>query len=258
MLLNVANLSFSYNSHPTLTDISFAVRPGELTVILGPNGAGKTTLLKCLNAMQRVTTGVITIANKDVLGMDRKEIARAMGFVAQKTEVSRLTVFDAVLLGRIPHMAWRPSDDDFQKVDVTLSRLGLQEFSLRYLDELSGGELQKVAMARALVQEAQVLLLDEPTSALDLKNQVVILSLLRQVVDSHAMAGIMSMHDLNTALRFADSVIFLKDQRIHAAVPCEEVSAVMVEEVYGLPVEIHYINKQPIVIPTENSCPVHC
>ena len=180
-----------------------------------------------------------------------------MGYVAQKTESPRLTVFDAVLLGRTPHMGWRVGREDLKMVDAVLERTQLQEMSLRYLDELSGGELQKVAVARALVQKPRLLLLDEPTSALDLKNQVAVLALVREAVDEHGMAAVMTMHDLNTALRFADTVIFLKNGGIHAAVPCLEVTADMVEDVYGLPVEIHYINSYPVILPKELSCPVH-
>lgn len=257
MLLNIENLSFAYNSHSVLSGCSFSVRPGQLVAILGPNGAGKTTLLKCINTIHPADDGAIFLDGSDVLAMGREQIARAMGYVSQKTEAPRLTVFDAVLLGRTPHMDWRVSRNDMKMVDAALDRLELQDLGLRYLDELSGGELQKVALGRALVQEPRLLLLDEPTSALDLKNQVAILSLLREAVDGHGMAAIMSMHDLNTAFRFADTVIFLKNSRIHGAGPCQEVTAAMVEEVYGLPVEIHHINNYPIVIPMEKSCPVH-
>jgi iron complex transport system ATP-binding protein len=260
MLLSIDKLNFSYNSRPILSGITFSVRPGQLVAILGPNGAGKTTLLKCINTIHQAGEGTIFLDGNDVLSMGREHIARAMGYVSQKTEAPRLTVFDAVLLGRTPHMGWQVSRNDMKMVDAALHRLELQDLALRYLDELSGGELQKVAVARALVQEPRLLLLDEPTSSLDLKNQVAILSLLRQVVDGHGMAAVMSMHDLNTAFRFADTVIFLKNRCIHAVVPCCSVTATMVEEVYGLPVEIHHINSYPVVIPLdrteEKSCPV--
>ena len=257
MLLTINNLSFTYNSHSILSDCTFSVRPGQLVAILGPNGAGKTTLLKCINTIHPASDGSIFLDGNDVLTMGRKRIAQGMGYVAQKTESSRFTVFDAVLLGRTPHMSWRVSRNDLKIVDAALDRLELQDLSLRYLDELSGGELQKVAVARTLVQKPRLLLLDEPTSALDLKNQVAILSLLREAVDDHGMAAIMTMHDLNTAFRFADTVIFLKNTRIHSAGSCQEVTATVVEEVYGLPVDIHHINSCPIVIPKEKSCPVH-
>lgn len=249
MLLTINNLSFAYHSRQILANITFTVQPGQLVAILGPNGSGKTTLLKCINTIHQGSGGTILLDGGNVLKMEANQVAKAMGYVSQQSETPRLTVFDTVLLGRTPHMSWRVGKHDIKIVDAALYRLGLQSMSLRYLDELSGGERQKVAVARALVQEPRLLLLDEPTSALDLKNQIDILSLIKQIVDGHNIAAVMSMHDLNTAFRFADSVIFLKDSSIHAATPCASVTATMVSEVYGLPVEIHHINAYPIVVP---------
>jgi iron complex transport system ATP-binding protein len=114
---------------------------------------------------------------------------------------------------------------------------------------MSGGELQKVAIARAMVQEPEILLLDEPTSSLDLKNQVEILSMIHHVIVEHGMAGVMTMHDLNTALRFANAYLFLKDGQVYDAGRVEHISSEMIEAVYGLPVEIHSINGYPTVVP---------
>jgi iron complex transport system ATP-binding protein len=122
--------------------------------------------------------------------------------------------------------------------------------AMRHIDQMSGGELQKVAIGRALVQEPQLLLLDEPTSSLDLKNQIEILKLLERVVREHAIGAVMTMHNLNMALRFADKYLFLKDGQIYAAGKAKEVSAHTIEEVYGVPVEIHRHNGFPIVIPS--------
>jgi iron complex transport system ATP-binding protein len=114
---------------------------------------------------------------------------------------------------------------------------------------MSGGELQKVAIARALVQEPRLLLLDEPTSSLDMKNQIEILKIIRRVVDEHDVAAIMTMHNLNTALRHADKFLFLKDGKIFAAGDAADVTAEMIQAVYGLPVEIHYYKGNPLVMP---------
>jgi iron complex transport system ATP-binding protein len=169
--------------------------------------------------------------------------------VSQKSETSRLTVFDAVLMGRAPHIRWRTSEEDLGKTEAIIHTLGLSSMTMRYIDTLSGGELQKVCIARALVQEPSLLLLDEPTSALDLKNQVEIMNLIRRVVDEHRIAAVMSMHDLNMALRHADKTIFLKDGGIHATTtPCC-VTPEIIHEVYGLPVHIHRIDGRSIVIP---------
>lgn len=252
-MLHVQNLHFSYNSHPVLTEMCFAVEAGELLAILGPNGVGKTTLLKCINAIHKPGSGAVLVEGRDVLRLRPAEIAASIGYVAQKNEAARFTVFDAVLMGRTPHLRWKVRDSDLKIVDAALRRLGLEHLQLRYIDQLSGGELQKVAIARALVQEPRLLLLDEPTSSLDLRNQIAILTMLRRVVDEHGIAGVMTMHDLNTALRFAHKFLLLKDGAVFAAGRVEELTSDMVREVYGLPVDIHSIGGYPIVVPTSGS-----
>jgi iron complex transport system ATP-binding protein len=250
MILEVAGINFAYNGSPVLKNIHFQVNAGELVAILGPNGVGKTTLLKCINAIHRPKGGAVHVEGRDILRLNPAQISLSVGYVAQHNEPARLTVFDAVLMGRKPHIRWRPSNKDLSIVDAAIKRLNLQNLLLRHIDTLSGGELQKVAIARALVQEPRLLLLDEPTSSLDLKNQIDILSLIRHVVVGHSMSAVMTMHDLNTALRFAHKFIFLKDGAIFAAGHCREITAEIVAEVYGLPVEIHHINGRPMVTPT--------
>jgi len=250
MILDVQGVNFAYNSHPVLTDVRFSVGEGKLVAILGPNGVGKTTLLKCINAILKPKIGTALVDGADVLRLPPREIAARVGYVAQRTEPARMTVFDTVLMGRKPHIRWQVSDDDLKIVDAIINRLGFAHLALRHIDQLSGGELQKVAVARALVQEPRLLLLDEPTSSLDLKNQVEILSLIRRVVDEHKVAAVMTMHDLNTALRFADSFLFVKDGRIHAQGDAGTVSPDLIAEVYGIPVQVHHVGGAPVVVPS--------
>ena len=181
--------------------------------------------------------------------MSPMEVARSVGYVAQRNEPSRLTAFDAVLMGRRPHVRWGVSSKDLQKVDAALRQLGLKDLSMRYVDRMSGGELQKVAIARALVQEPRLMLLDEPTSSLDLKNQVEILNLIRRVVTEHELAVVMTMHDLNTAFRYADACIFLRYREIFFVGPPANVDADIIEAVYGLPVDIYRQGGQLLVVP---------
>jgi len=249
MMLTVCDVHFTYNSHPLLSGIDFSLERGQLLAILGPNGVGKTTLLKCMNAMHRPNSGTVLLEDCNILTLTPATIARDIGYVSQKSETSRLTVFDAVLMGRTPHIRWRMSDDDLHKTGAIIHSLGLDALSMRYVDSLSGGEFQKVCIARALVQEPSLLLLDEPTSALDLKNQVEIMGLIRRVVDEHHIAAAMTMHDLNMALRHADRTIFLKGGVIHAVAAPDEVTPETIEQVYGLPVRIHHIDGQPVVLP---------
>ncbi len=253
MILDVIGIEFRYDSRRVLQGIRFALKAGELLAILGPNGVGKTTLLKCINANLRPAAGSVLVDGLDVLRMDSMDIARRVGYVAQRTDAARLTVFDAVLLGRKPHLHWRISENDLRLAGAAIERLGLGPLTMRYIDHLSGGELQKVAIARALVQEPRLLLLDEPTSSLDLRNQIDILKIIRQVVDQHEVAAAMTMHDLNKALRWADKFIFLKDGAVFAAGRSKEVTAEMVEAVYGVPVEIHLYRGCPWIIPFDRN-----
>jgi iron complex transport system ATP-binding protein len=122
---------------------------------------------------------------------------------------------------------------------------------MRYIDELSGGELQKVCIARALVQEPRLLLLDEPTSSLDLKNQVEILRLIRRIVNGHDVSAVMSLHDINMAVHYADRILFMKDRRIHAMCVKSEITEELIEDVYGVRVILHQTADYPIVVPAQ-------
>ncbi|MFW6081183.1 MAG: ABC transporter ATP-binding protein [Desulfosalsimonas sp.] len=251
MMLTVDKVSFNYKSTRVLDSVGFDV-PAHLVVsILGPNGVGKTTLLRCINAILRPRSGTIKIGSEDVLALGSMQIARKFGYVAQKAEAARTTVFDAVLLGRRPHITWRASAHDLELANAAIRRLGLEDLSLRYVTELSGGELQKVSIARALVQEPSVLLLDEPTSSLDLKNQIAILKTIRQVAATHEVAAVMTMHNLNMALRYSDRFIFLKQGKIFAAGGPETVTPDVIEAVYGVRVDIATHRGAPMVVPLE-------
>jgi iron complex transport system ATP-binding protein len=249
MILDLRDLDFSYGRRPVLADVRLGVPAGEIVAVLGPNGVGKTTLLKCINTILRVDGGVILVDGEDVRRMAPPAVAARIGYVAQRTETARMTVFDAVLTGRMPHVRWQASGGDLHKVEAVIGRLGLGALALRYIDELSGGELQKVAIARALVQEPRLLLLDEPTSSLDLRNQIDILTLLRSVVDDHRVAVVMTMHDINTALRFADTLVFVKAGRVVAHGRAAEVTAALVSDVYGVAVDLHRIGDLSFVVP---------
>ena len=249
MILKVKDLGFQYNSVNTLTQVSFSIEKGSITAILGPNGAGKTTLLKCLNHILHPQKGEVKVKGRAVKEMNIKQIAKEISYVAQKNDATRVTVFDAILMGRLPHIRYRTKDIDLKKVDAVMKKLNLSHMGLKYLNQLSGGELQKVAIARALVQETDLLLLDEPTSSLDLKNQTRILGLVKAIVKSHDIAAVMTMHDLNATLRYADNFICLKDGTIFSAGKINKISPEMVTAVYGLPVEIVRHNGCPIIIP---------
>jgi iron complex transport system ATP-binding protein len=249
MILLVDGVEFSYDSRPALRGVTLRVDRGQLFFILGNNGAGKTTLLRCLNGILRPRKGTVLVEGEDLLCLSRREVARRLGYVAQKHETARFTVFDAVLMGRKPHMSWGPARRDLDVVTGVLRALGLEGLSLRYLDELSGGEFQKVVIARALAQEPRVLLLDEPTSNLDLKNQLEVLRLVRRVARESGIGVLIVMHDLNLALRFGDRFLLLKDGTVFACGGMEVITPENIAAVYGVPVAVERAGGVPVVVP---------
>jgi len=251
MILRVDGITFRYNSHPVLEDITFQVHTHQITAILGPNGAGKTTLLRCINRILKPESGTVRIEQQDLAHCSSRDIARRVAYVAQRSEPRRISAFDAVLLGRKPHIVWNVSHHDVEMTQATLKRLDMEHLSLRYTDRMSGGEYQKVCIARAVVQEPTVMLLDEPTASLDLKNQLAILRLLRTIVRGHRMCAVITMHDLNTAFRYADKFLFLKKGTIYAALDRTEISSHVIEEVYGVPVAVQWHQDHPVVLPLD-------
>ncbi len=249
MILSVEELKFLYRNREILHEIAFSIDEGEVVAILGPNGVGKTTLLKCLNRILHPKGGAVHIDGENLFDLGTMEIARLIGYVPQRVETGRLTAFDAVLLGRRPHIKWDITEKDLKIVDSVFRLLSMEKLRMSYIDEMSGGELQKVAIARSLVQEPKILLLDEPTSSLDLRNQIEILAVIRQIVLEHRIAAIMTMHDLNQALRYADKFILLKGGRVHAHGGMEVITSEVIEEVYGLPVIIGEVAGMRCVVP---------
>ena len=249
MILNVQGIRFHYPCRPVLEEASFSVERGEVLAVLGTNGTGKTTLLKCINRILMPAAGTVLIDDESTALLSRNALAQKIGYVEQQRSGSRATVFNAVLLGRKPYIRWDITQRDMEIAGQALTSLGLADYALRYMDELSGGELQKVVIARALAQEPDILLMDEPTSSLDLKNQIEVVNLIRQISRERGIAAVVAMHDLNLALRFADRFILLKDKTIYAAGGSEVMTPETIEAVYAVPVTIAAYNGSRVVIP---------
>ncbi|NPV28065.1 MAG: ABC transporter ATP-binding protein [Firmicutes bacterium] len=217
MKLKVKGICFRYRSREVLQDVELEARAGEILAIIGPNGAGKSTLLRCINRILKPYLGTVFLDGKELFRLKAQERAQMMGYVPQASgEVFPSTVFETVLMGRKPHLSWGVGKGDLEVVGAVLERLGLMDFAERYLSELSGGERQKVLIARALAQEPEVLLLDEPTSNLDVKHQLEVLEMVRDVA-KQGKCVLMVMHDLNMAVRFSDQLLMLKGGIVFAA-----------------------------------------
>jgi len=249
VILKVDNLTFSYRSKKVLDKVSFSIDKGECVAVLGVNGAGKSTLLKCINKILKPDGGCVFIEGKNLNKMLQIEVARNIAYVPQRANVSRMTVFDAVLLGRKPYINLDVTDKDIEIVNDILKHLSLESYSLKYIDELSGGEFQKVLIARALAQQPKVLLLDEPTSNLDLKNQIEVLDFIKNIAKEKGISVIVVIHDLNLALRFADKFILMKDSKIYSAGGEEIITEKAIRDVYSVDVEIENIRNKKIIIP---------
>lgn len=248
-MLAVDNLRFAYNGRPVLDDIAFETASGSRLAVLGNNGAGKSTLVKCLNRILEPRGGEIRLSGRRVSRLPRADIAKRFAYVAQELEPARLAVFDAVMLGRRPYIRFVPSAEDFRVVGEIIEKLGLEEFALRRLDELSGGEAQKVMLARALAQEPEVLLLDEPTSKLDLRKQHEILALIRDIAVSRGVCVVLVIHDLNLALRYCDRFLLLRDGRVLAHGGAEIMTPENIGEIYQMPVAIESVRGFRVVVP---------
>ena len=247
-MIEVQNLSFSYGHHPVLSHVGFTAQSGECVGILGNNGAGKSTLITCINRIRTPDSGSVLIDGKAVGNMSRRELARSVAYVAQKNEMSQTTVFDCVLLGRKPYIRWAVGEEDLRLCTAMIHRVGLEALELRSLDELSGGELQKVMLARALVQRPKVLLLDEPTSNLDPRNQYEMMELVREVALEQHITVLIVIHDLNLALRYCDRFFFLKDGSGYRYGGLEVVDQHTIESVYGVCAKVMDVGGRRIVI----------
>lgn len=249
MKLVADEICFSYNSHPVLSNVSFKIESGGMTCILGVNGAGKSTLLKCLNRILSPRQGTVLLDGKQLSTMSRVEVARLIGYVSQRHSDTCMNVFETVLMGRKPHMGWKAGPGDYTVVESILRRMGLDPLSMRRVCDLSGGQLQKVIIARALAQTPRILLLDEPTSNLDLKNKIEVMSLIQEISKTQNIPAIIAIHDLNIAIRFAERFFFLKEGQIHAISTRKTLSAEVIREVYGIKVALKEFEGHTIVVP---------
>jgi len=251
MMLKVDGVEFSYDSVAILKEVEFEVERGEVVAILGPNGAGKSTLLKCISGILKPKKGLVMVENLPLKSLGPQELAKRLGYVAQINVGNFMTVFDAVLLGRKPYIGWGAGEKDIKLVEEALKLVGLEKLSLRRTNELSGGELQRVMLARALVQEPRILLLDEPTNNLDLKNQLEVMKLVSEITHQRGIASIVVMHDINLSLRYADKFLVMKEGVIYAEGGKEVIEPQLVREVYGIEALVENIKGFPTVIPVK-------
>lgn len=249
-MLEAREVAFSYlKDRPVLRSVSTTIEPGSFLAILGVNGCGKSTLLSCLDDLLHPDGGAVLLEGKPLMQVSREQRAEKVALVAQHSHANRLAVYDAVLLGRKPLIKGAPTAEDYEAVDAVLEDLGLTKFALRHVNELSGGEYQKVMLARAFAQQTEVLLLDEPTNNLDPANQQEVMQVVRDAVDSRGLAAAAVLHDVNLALRYCDRFCMLKDGYVEVQGGQEIITEESIYAVYGMRADIIEHQGRKVVIP---------
>ncbi len=259
LALEILNVRCGYRAAPVLHGVTFVVGAGQFLGVVGPNGSGKTTLLRAISRALAPLGGRVLLSGRDVLGLAPRAVAREVAVVSQDPPADMgFTVEQFVLLGRLPHLGRLEPEGprDWEAARSAMVRVGVERLAGRRLGELSGGERQKVALARAFCQAPRVLLLDEPTAHLDINHQVEVMDTLDTLRREDDLTVLAVLHDLNLAALYCDRLLLLAGGRIDAAGPPE---AVLTEErlrrVYGCPVRVgrHPVTGTPLVLPVPHA-----
>lgn len=254
-VIKIEKLNFSYGERKILNNIDLTISEKKLTGILGPNGCGKTTLLKNILGYLHSSSGNIEILDKNSRDYTQKEKSKCISLVPQKSQLmSAMDVEDFVLMGRLPHLEnnWSGyTKHDRETAQAALKELGLEKFCQRTAVTLSGGEFQRVLLARAITQDTDIILLDEPTSALDLNHALELMEKVKEIIKEKKKTAVAVLHDLNLAAMFCDEIVMLKNGKVYCkGTPKETLTKENLKNIYDLECEIFYTdNEIPYVIP---------
>ncbi|EXJ14107.1 ABC transporter ATP-binding protein [Imhoffiella purpurea] len=248
-MLEIRDLALGHGPRTLVRGLDLEVPAGGLLAVLGPNGAGKSTLLKALAHLLQPRSGSLRLDGEPLAALGRAARARRVAYLSQQSRPVAVSVYEAILLGRIPHLGWQVEETDLKAVDAILAHLDLSRLAGRPCTQLSGGELQKVLIGRALAQTPRLLLLDEPVNHLDLANQLEVLALIRRTARDRDLVTLVVLHDLNLALRFADRFLLLDGAGGFVAGDMASLSPEQVEQVYRVPVTRCDLSGQALFIP---------
>ena len=249
-MLKCENLSFRYSrkGSPVLQGASLRLEQGEIGIVLGKNGSGKTTLFKNILGIHKPQSGQIFFEDQNLLKMNRRERARQIAYVPQNIQFGELSVFDTVLMGRISYFGLRAGMEDYLAVERILEDMQLTEFAFRNVEQLSGGERQKIAIARAMAQEPKMMIFDEPTGNLDIANEQLIMEEAKKLSREKNISILSSLHDLNQALYFGDKFFLLKDGVLKYTGGKEIITPEVIQDIYDINVKIVEVDGQKVVL----------
>lgn len=238
IMLNTENLNVGYGKKIVVNNVNIQVSKGEVFCLLGANGAGKTTTLRTLSGLLKPMGGKVFLNGKDISGINKKQLAKKLALVlTNRFAGSLMTVYDIVAMGRYPHTGFfgKLTQEDSEKIFLALETVNAKYLAERYFDELSDGEKQKVLVARALVQEPEIIILDEPTTHLDIKHRLELMEILKTLSKEKNIAVVLSLHEIDIALKSCDKVMLIKDNNVLAyGEPEDTVNEDIINELYGL------------------------
>lgn len=248
-MLAIEKLTFGYSSRaPILRGVSMELADGEIGILLGKNGSGKTTLFKNILGICTPRSGNMLFDGSSLSYMPKKERAGKIAYVPQNIQFGSLSVFDSVLMGRVASFGIRAGKRDYAVAEEILADMKLESYADRNVERLSGGERQKVAIARALAQEPKLLIFDEPTGNLDIANEELITEEAKKLARERNIGILCSLHDLNRAMSFGDRFFFLKDGEIKYSGGSERFTGEIIKDVFDINVRIIYHENEKIIL----------
>lgn len=256
MGIRIRDLIFSYDKNRILNGISMDIERGEFVSIIGPNGTGKSTLVQCINGILKIQQGVLSIYGMNIRHMNYKDIASYVSYVPQvSTSLFHMNVLDMVLLGRRPFMTWKHRKSDKLIALKALEALNIAHLAMRRFDELSGGQKQKVIIARALAQQAEIIILDEPINHLDIRHQIEVMDILKRLVKEENVTVIGVIHDLNIATKYSDKVVILnRGEIVDIGKPNRVLTKENIAKVYGVEIKHVHFENEMLIVPYKITC----